>query len=496
MKIKLENKLRHSIINSKMIRRFIKTKDKGTIFVCQITEAVLKVAKAAKDVQHKAMLLGLEVKVLTPNIDDKQLSEKLNQALKKLEYNGNPIIVSLPRAQATCRYLKIPSNDPKEIEKIVNLQAPRYLPYQANELVTGYQLISTDKTGYSDINLVIVHKNLIERYIKIFKELKPAKFSVILSSYGLSNLLSFVKSEEKGTVMLVDIDFNQVELAVAQDKKILFNRVFKLSKTEPDWENAFINEINKTRDAYLKDVSKEPPAKILIFCENKTSQEFKQVLDKHINLPTDVISYAQKAHFSNDLLKTMADSEYSFASLIGLGIEETQDSLNLLPKALKEETKSFLKRKEKLRIISLAFLTIFIFALGTAKNLDSQNKYLGKLKQELNKIGKEARPLEELDKRIRIIESRLNKRLTSLDIVYELHRLMPNQIFLTNLGYEEDKQVVLRGQTAELDAVFSFVSQLEKSLVFKNFNLKVRYATKKKTQRGEFVDFEILCLKK
>jgi hypothetical protein len=53
----------------------------------------------------------------------------------------------------------------------------------------------------------------------------------------------------------------------------------------------------------------------------------------------------------------------------------------------------------------------------------------------------------------------------------------------------------LRGQAEELNVVFEFASQLEKSPVLNNFNTKVKYATKKKTRTGDTVDFEIACTK-
>ena len=73
---------------------------------------------------------------------------------------------------------------------------------------------------------------------------------------------------------------------------------------------------------------------------------------------------------------------------------------------------------------------------------------------------------------------------------------MPGGASLISLTYEQDKHVILHGQASELSRVFEFVARLEKSAVFKNFNVKVRYATKKRIQAGEIIDFEILCTKR
>jgi Tfp pilus assembly protein PilN len=131
-----------------------------------------------------------------------------------------------------------------------------------------------------------------------------------------------------------------------------------------------------------------------------------------------------------------------------------------------------------------------------AKNLDNKTIYLRRLKAELNKISKDAKPLEEIERRFRLLEGRAKKTTTGMDVLYEVHRTIPEGVVLVSLNYEEDNQVVLHGYTSELKSVFEFVSLLEKSPVFKKFNIKVRYASKKRTQSGEILDFEIVCSKK
>lgn len=480
-----------------MLKRLIKTKDKNSIFLCQITENYLKVIKCLLANGFKREFVGLEVEAIPPDINDKKLVERLKQIFSKLRYQNNHIIVSLPRSLATCRYLKIPSQHPKEIERIVNLQASHYLPYPAEELITGYQLIRVDKQGYSDVNLIIAHKDIIGQYINIFKELKNKKLTVVLSSYGICNFYSYIKTaEESGAVLIIDIDSHQVEIAITSHKRLLFSRSFKLTKLQPNWQNLFIDEVNKTRDAYLKEASKEALGKIIILGSSRIHQEFAKALSRQTDLPVEVLSYGDKIKISNNLLNSVLNSDTSFTSLIGLGLEEIGESLNLLPQELKEETRRMFRKKECLKVIFIIFGIILLWAVGIAKNLDNRTMYLKQLDIELNKIEKEAKPLEEIEKRLQWFEDRLQKRLSTLDILYELCQSIPHQVSLVSFTYEEDNQVIFRGQTPELNSVFEFVTQLEKSPVYKNFNIKIRYATQKKSQAGEIVDFEIACMKK
>jgi Tfp pilus assembly PilM family ATPase/Tfp pilus assembly protein PilN len=469
-------------------------KAKKEIFICQLTEGVLKVIKCRFSHYSKREFVGLEVESFPSDINDEELAKKLNQVFKKLEYKNNPIIVSLPRQLVTCRYLKIPSQVPEELERIAKLQAPRYLPYSANELITGFQSTQTDKEGYSHINLIIAHRDVIGRYLDLFKELKPKKLDIVLSPYGLCNLYSYIKPEEPGPAMLIDIDSHQVELAIVSRKKLLFSRSFKFVRGQANSENLFVDEINKTQEAYFKEVSKESIlSKIFLVGAGKTLQEYMAILKKRVSLPIEAISYSDKIKFSKELLNSILNSDSSFASLLGLGLGDLSETLNLLPQDVKEKKIKVSREKEQLRLLLFILSIILIWILGITKNLDNKEKYLQQLKSELSKISKEAKLLEEIDKRFTFMQERLQQRPSALDVLYELHKVMPAQISLVSLIYEEDEQVVLRGQTQELNSVSAFVSQLERISVFKNFSIKLRYATQKKTITGEVVDFEIVC---
>ena len=330
-----------------------------------------------------------------------------------------------------------------------------------------------------------------------FKELRPIKLSILLSSYGLGSLYSYINPQDTGSVMVIDIDSWQVELAILSNKRLLFSRAFKLNRAEPNWEGLFIDEIKKTQDVYVKEISKEASSRIVLLGAGKILQEFKTVQEKQTTLSIQIQSYPDSVKLRDNLSNSILNSEYSFASLIGLGLADIAESLNLLPQDKKEDMRRVSQRQKHLQLTLLVSGIILILGLGIAKDLDNKQKYLARLNIELNKITKQAKPLDEIEKRFQLLESRSHNKPTALEIVYELHRIVPDQIYLVNLGYEEDNQVVLRGQTKELNSVFEFVAQLEKSPVFKNFNaVKVRYATKKNTPTGEIVDFEIGCTKK
>jgi len=467
-----------------MLKKILKPQN-NALFICQISEDTLKIAKCLIGTNGRREVSALEAQAITQGLSEKELTAAAGQLLKKLNYERNPLIISLPRNQATSRYIKVPTQSPQEIENIATLQAPRYLPYPSEELVSGYQIVSTEKNGYSNINLIITHKNTVERLIRIFKEFKPSRIDIVLSSYGLVNFYHQINRDDNGLVMIADIDAKQTEVAVILSRKLIFSRAFKFNPKDPGSEALFMAEINKTREACTRETGERIPADIKLTGIKSACEKLAHELSAQEATAADLLKYGN-----------LEFAEYSFAGMVGLGMKDTQASLNLLPRQMKDSVEKTSKKRESLRVAGYITATILILILGAAKNMDNKHIYLEKLKREIAKVSNEARPLEAIEKRMRFVEQRSRKRTSGLDALYEINKNIPPQATLVSFTYEEDKQVILRGQSPELNYVFELVSRLEKSPVFRNFSVKVRYASKKRVQSGEIIDFEIICAKK
>jgi len=465
-------------------------KNKNDIFIIQVIEDYLKIIKC-RPVLNKREFIDFESIRLSSGLNDKELLQKTKSLFEKLNYNDNQIILSLPRYQATCRYIKVPARLPAEIEKIIPFQASKYLPYPPQELITGYQIISTDKEGYSHVNLNIIHKDVISGYLSFLNSLGIKKFSIILNSYGLCNLYNEIEQKETNANMVIDIDDNYAELIVVAQKKLFFSRSFKFS-AENNLENILAEEIKKTSAAYLKETGQVAVGRVVIFTNKNISA---QSLSANTSLPAELFDYGSK-FFPPAPSEKIKTAGISAAGLVGLGLKEITAELNILPQEVKEVRLRYAKKKEFIKSSVTVLLAVLMLTLAVTKDLNNKRHYRDRLKIELGKISQEAKTLEELERRFSTLESQAKYRLKALEVLYELHKVMPKDIFLSSFAYEDDKQISLRGQSPELNYVLELVSTLEKSKVFGNFTSKLRYATKKKTQTGEIIDFEIVCLKK
>jgi Tfp pilus assembly PilM family ATPase len=471
------------MIKLKMIKSKA-TDIRSAVYVCQVTDLYLKVARCQVAAGGAPENFVFDSEAIPAGTDEKKIEERLTFLLSRLGFRNNPLIISLPRAKATCRYVKIPAQSPQEIEKIVTLQASRYLPYPQEELITGYEIISMDKAGYSNVEMVIVHRDMILRYVKIAKSIGARQMTIALSSYGLTNLFNYSNPQHKAVSMLIDVDVSHLELVVIAHGKMVFSRHFKADISSVAGEGVFIDELRRSRDAYVKEVGGELPDQIFITGGEPAASGLVKLLNAKEGLKAEILPSKNTG------------TESSFSNLLGFGLKETPLQLNLLPYELKEEFKKASRKSEYIRYAVFSLAIIALLCAGAAKSLDNKKQYLEKLKTELDKVSMEAKPLKEIERRLSISSGSMKERPSALDALSEIYRLIPQEISLSELIYETGKEMVIRGQAQALGPVFSLVTKLEKSAVFGKFSVKVRYATNRKTSAGEVIGFEIVCMKK
>ena len=117
--------------------------------------------------------------------------------------------------------------------------------------------------------------------------------------------------------------------------------------------------------------------------------------------------------------------------------------------------------------------------------------YLQKLDAKIKAIQPEVERLSRLKESSEIIDSQLTFSGSSIDIIREIYKMLPKDVSLTLLEFEDKERLLLRGTAKELSSVFNFLPVLEKSAYFEN--AKINYATKRTFRNVDFADFEIVC---
>jgi Tfp pilus assembly protein PilN len=117
---------------------------------------------------------------------------------------------------------------------------------------------------------------------------------------------------------------------------------------------------------------------------------------------------------------------------------------------------------------------------------------LEKLDRQYKTVNTEAEKLEGDFTKISAIKNYLLKRGYPLEILTELYTVIPPEIELLDIRYEDQTKFTLRGTAESMASVFAFVDGMEKSKFFRD--VKTRYTTKRKKGLKDVTDFEIVCV--
>lgn len=425
-------------------------------------------------------------------------AQALQQILKEHNIKTKNLVLSIPRPYVTTKSLRLPSHDPHEIDEMAGFQAVKQIPYPKEEIIHGSYVIGVDAEGYSKVMLTICHRDVIEGPIAILKDCGLAPIGVALSSFGLLNWFNLDSDlrnrSEAAPIILVECDTDNSDIAIINKGKLIYTRGLTFGSGEAEgYAERLAEEINKTLPVYEKETEAGRPNEA-IFTGNITEVErSKSALEASLNMKVEFIGSFARVPLEVPPASQPYITQVSYSSLIGsaLGLASFgSEGADLLPEELKimREAKT---RKNEL-IVSVALLLAVIAALSFVvwNKMHQKAVTLKIVESRLKEIAPEAQKIEKMRLAAEIIKSQSKKKSEALDVLNELHKIVPPQIYLSMYNYDEDK-VELKGTTSVLSDVFRLVTILENSPYFQN--VQVRYATKRKIGEQEFVDFEIAC---
>ena len=130
--------------------------------------------------------------------------------------------------------------------------------------------------------------------------------------------------------------------------------------------------------------------------------------------------------------------------------------------------------------------------LGLVKKIHDKQLYVLYLDREINETAPLAQEVENMLKQIELIEARREISGSSIDVLRQLHNLIPPNISLSSFSCdEESRTLTVQGISTSMSEIIEFINSMEKTAYFKNVQLK--YGSEKKRRADGLTNFEIEC---
>jgi type IV pilus assembly protein PilM len=162
-------------------------------------------------------------------LNDKKTGETLAKICANAKVKGNQAIAGLPISAIFSSIINVPSSTEKELKMAVELQASKLLPYPLDEAVLDYKVLSSDKKeGFaksSRVLLTAAPKNLINKYVEIFKAAKLELLYLETEAFGLIRSLI---GKDSSTIAILDIGATKTNILIVENGTPIVTRSINL----------------------------------------------------------------------------------------------------------------------------------------------------------------------------------------------------------------------------------------------------------------------------
>jgi len=434
------------------------------------------------------------------SLSEQEIAEFISQQISNLKIKTPRIIYTLPSHLVITKNIEVPSQDKKEIEDIINLQASRHTPYGREEIIVDYVNIGVYRQNYTKILLVIVSRDTIRKHFAVLRRagLEPDRASISSESIvkAISRILK--PEDEKRPVSLVHIDTAFTDFNILSKDKIIFIRSIPMGiqhlkvDAERQWPK-FVDEIRQSLDVYRNEDVDATPTRIVLTGIIKEIKELSALMNDSLRIPTESLPFVDYFSFSAKAREACSSAKLiSYLGAISSAVTFDDIRVDLTPQETK--LKRLFERRGK-EIIKTGILVLSVFVLAFAfmvSNIYLKNVYLDKLTKRFKDLHSRAEVLEEDFSRIKIMRDYLSRRGNSVEILGQIYDALPDKVKILELRFDSKGVISIKGTAESMAVIFSLVDDLNKSNYFKE--VETKYTTKRKEKDRDVADFEIAAV--
>ena len=417
------------------------------------------------------------------SLNDEQIKNIVSETISKKKWKPKIVILCLPRNLVTVRTLHLPSLKTEEINQMIDLHISRIVPYRKEEIFFSHRFLESDEMGYAKVVLAIVHNEILRRQTRILDSAGLTIDRIVLSSYGAWQwTLTHCRSEikEGNLYLLLDIDSIYTDFIIFHRGCLLFTRSIGIGREEFSQEGGitkFLSEVKQSLVFFQSEEVNKKPTMIFIAGTGQT-QNLEQRVQEEFDLPV-----------KNVLVPVSSQGDVSLTAVAELTLRKSDKDISfILPelqikKSLKEKT------KELVLVGSLVIYLIAVIVFTLWGKVQAHQVYLDQLTRQTHWVEQDVGDLVVQAKRIDQVREILDSRKLPFLMLYDLQKVVPQEISIQSVTIDELNKITLRGQGAQLSDVFKFITVLEGSRPFKE--VQTKSTRTKKVQDREVTDFEI-----
>ncbi len=436
-------------------------------------------------------------RILVQDVPDDQIIGAVQSQLKGIPLKKCRRLYALTAEGVIIKNIEIPSQDPEEIRSIIDLQAGRHTPYSREEILVGYCPVGIVQRLYTQVLLVLMNRNSLKDHLALFQAAGLRIDEVVFAPEAMLLFYAADRSQpaDAPPFGVIDVGDVQTHFLVGRSGGLVTCRSIPIGLRrliqEPEASRGeLIDEVARSLEAYAAEELAPLPGRWIVTTDEEPVASLVPALQERLKAPVQAEPYLDRIQAAEPVMARLVSegAEASFfetaaaAAAGGLRIDLTPEELRM-QRALEEQGRQIVVAG--VLALGLLFLVCAIFLA----KVHFRDAYLERLKRLYDAQHRDVVALERIADRTQIIKDFLRDRMAALDVIEELYRLIPKEIYLENIRLDEEARIHIRGISTSMSRVFSLVTALEDSSVFKG--VKTLSTTAKKDRGRDVAAFEI-----
>jgi Tfp pilus assembly protein PilN len=191
-----------------------------------------------------------------------------------------------------------------------------------------------------------------------------------------------------------------------------------------------------------------------------------------------------------EVRKTIDDIQgESFLDVVAPIFILNETKIDLVPEEIKMQKAIEEQGRETIKMGVLVIVILVLVCAVFLTRIYFKSIFLTTLKTNFEAKREKAQALEHISEKTRIVKDYLNSRMVTLEMIDELYRILPDEIYLSSITLDEKGTITIQGTSESMSRVFSLVTALEDSNFFKS--VKTNSTTAKKERGKDVAAFEL-----
>ncbi len=421
-----------------------------------------------------------QISIEGANEDD--VARKLKELSKTFGLRKGSFTAMVSRHDVLVRFMTLPSSNVEEIKKMVALQIDKIVPYAADEVIFDVLTIGNNKDA-SKVMVVLVPREIVERYWRIFVKAGGIPARMSMSAWGLWLWYQRRPLDKSGIALILDLHDAAGEICICSHDHVFASRAFRFVKGgfgNSD-SSVLLKETHSTIEGYIQENVGPLPTKIIIVGTRLISDDLLETLKKEYELPIERVEQA----------KELGVAKEASTAMMGLSGSDLAKSIDLMPKDLVEAQIKVGVKWAMIRMMVAVVLLIASVAVSGIVHIHRKRVYLEQLNEEWVQTKKQLDRMQQMKATIEMTSQALNNRVMAADIIKAVSEAAPQSISLFNMNIASDRTLMMQGIASQPADINIFQENLVRSSMF--VSVRLDFVNKRTTQEGESSYFKISC---